>query len=182
MAAWHKNSRVFLDSVVWRVHQGCDVDAWQAFENELVDVKTVHLNLACDPRIQRSFLFRQTTQHGEEVLSHLALYAQQVLFLCYLLPILAACLILLPRDVHLVIQVRRNDGRGGSDGGKNLKRFCRGSVGCNGGKHTPNAEREKQDDFHVCSGLQKNNLGQLIAQDHYWLTPLARMPPSTASR
>src|SRR6185369_16218293 len=140
VAAWHKDPRVFFNSVVWRVHQGCDIDPWQAFENELLDMKAVHLNLACDPRIQRSFLFRQTTQHGEEVLSYLALHASQVLFVCYLLPSLAACLILLPRDVHLVFQVWRNDGCGGSDGGKNLKRFRRRSVGCDGGKYRPNAE------------------------------------------
>src|ERR1051325_1798814 len=84
VAAGDKNSRVLLDSVVWRVHQGCDIDPGQAFEDELLDMKAVHLNLACDPRIQRSFLFRQTTQHGKEVLSYLALYASQVLFVCYL--------------------------------------------------------------------------------------------------
>src|SRR5438067_33279 len=68
VAARHKNGGVRFIRVLRHVDKRRDIDTGKAFENQLLDSKAVHLDLAGDPWMQRCSFAGQAAQHGEQML------------------------------------------------------------------------------------------------------------------
>src|SRR5206468_482441 len=105
MTGWNENGGMFRRVIVRHVEQGSDVNMWQAFENQLFDVKAGHLNLSGDMRIQRRLFCWQAAQHLQNMLAESLLNSPQVLLSSNTCPSVPALIVFAPGHLCLISQI-----------------------------------------------------------------------------
>ena len=108
VAGCHQHRRMVPPAVVRDVHQGRHEDPRQTFEDDFLDVKTGHLDLTRDLRIERRARRGQAPQHPQQLRAQFALQSQQVRFRADAAERSSARVVLTPGHFGLVCQVRRD--------------------------------------------------------------------------
>src|SRR5712691_5141903 len=129
-------------------------------------MKTVHLNLPGDPRMQRGSFAWKAAEHREQMSFQLSLNAQQVLFSPYSAPGFDALVVFLPCHLRLIFQIRRNNRRFFRCWWKHAKRLDWRPIRCEGIYCPRSIKSENQDGSHFCSVIRYPEKSQDISELH----------------
>lgn len=108
MSASDEYGGMFCGAVVGHIHEGGDAKTGHAFEYEFLDVEAVHFNSSGDCCVEWRFLLWQAADHAEQFIPGVGLQLEQAFFVANIFEGLSACVVVLPHEGGLVLEVGSN--------------------------------------------------------------------------